>query len=133
MTITSASMPCFLNSPFCSATHKLPDVALTALRPTLSLSAAGPPSGKKNENAAAIQKPTANRLTACLRICPPAQRSDTGNPSPEYCLKRRPKIGQMDDGRQGKVAIQITETRCWSDFDRFRGWLFEFVFSVKVA
>jgi hypothetical protein len=31
-------MPCFLKRPFSSATQMLPDVALTELKPTLSLS-----------------------------------------------------------------------------------------------
>src|SRR4029077_7299420 len=40
MTITSASMPCFLKRPFSSATQMLPEVALIELSPTLMLSAA---------------------------------------------------------------------------------------------
>jgi hypothetical protein len=46
--ITSASMPCFLKSPFSSATQMLPDVALTELKPTRSLSWALEENGTNN-------------------------------------------------------------------------------------
>jgi hypothetical protein len=53
--MTSTSMPCFLNSPFSSATQIDPEVALTELKPIRNLSCARALAATRTRKTTAMQ------------------------------------------------------------------------------